>query len=266
MTMHDFILRLNPTFTDEDKKRCIPTITKLVRIANIARINGVRVLESEAKEEDSFFMQTALGLIVDGRDPEIVIDILQHLILADKRDGFDLLERLLIIEGVHGIQMGENPRLLALCLGAMLGEKYLPEVSEEDFFKFRVIETPKGKLTWPECESFEDKLSRHSSGDLYHLFEAVGISMLASALIGCGTTMLNWIRNSLSIRNFERICADMDTMQDVSKDFVLHHQSEILSTLDLLIAREEIMDYEKLGFESSPGSAYFFKNMMSDQN
>lgn len=129
--MRELIMRLGCHFTDDDKEKCIPTIHKLVKLSNIARTNGIMAVEAEAEQTQCFFLKTALLLVVDGTSPIIVKQILQNLILADEYSGSQLLDRLLIAEGVLALQQGENPNLIALMLYSMLGEKYMQPVKEE---------------------------------------------------------------------------------------------------------------------------------------
>jgi chemotaxis protein MotA len=123
--MVDFIIKLNPQFTDADKEACLPVIDKIVEFATIARSKGLLALELSANQAESIFLRTALNLIVDANDPDKVREMLEHFILADNHSGAELLSRLIILEGVMRIAAGSNPRLIEEGLNMMLGEKYL---------------------------------------------------------------------------------------------------------------------------------------------
>lgn len=53
------------------------TIEELIRLAGIARKEGVLALEETAKDVEDPFLQKGIMLIVDGTDPELIKDILE---------------------------------------------------------------------------------------------------------------------------------------------------------------------------------------------
>lgn len=52
-------------------------IEKIIKLANLARKEGILALEESAREMDDAFLQKGLMLIVDGTDPELVRSILE---------------------------------------------------------------------------------------------------------------------------------------------------------------------------------------------
>jgi len=123
--MQDLMMKFHDCLTDADREACLPAIERLIRLSNICRAYGILPLEAEAANEECIFMKTGLKLIIDGRNPEAVAQILRSLILAGDFHGTALLRRLIIAEGILSIQNGENTQFLVLRLGAMLGEQYL---------------------------------------------------------------------------------------------------------------------------------------------
>lgn len=128
--MVDFIIKLNPQFTDADKEACLPVIDRIIELATIARSKGLLALEKEAEKEENIFLQRATMLIVDANDPDKVREMLEHFILADNHSGAELLSRVIILEGVMRVAAGSNPRFIREGLNMILGEKYLTRMEQ----------------------------------------------------------------------------------------------------------------------------------------
>ena len=128
--MTGLFLKSGCYFTDDEKETCKPTVFKLVEFANLARQRGLLALETEILDEQNEFLKTAVNLMLDAIDPVIIKQIFQNLMSADEYTGVELLNRLLIAEGVLSIQQQEHPRITALKLYSMLGEKYIFAASQ----------------------------------------------------------------------------------------------------------------------------------------
>jgi len=127
-------LPLLSSFTDSERRECLPVIELITMMANIARKYGVLALEEKAKElpESAQFLKTGLMLIVDGTDPEIVRKILKNYVLStcvshDGQGNAGLLRRMMEVEGILSVQMGENPRIIEETMLSMLGENFNKE-------------------------------------------------------------------------------------------------------------------------------------------
>ena len=196
--MLEMILKLNVKFTEADKEKCIPTINKIIELANIARREGVLALELEIEQEDNIFIKTAIEMILDGTAPETVEHILHNLILAESYSGSQLLDRLLVSEGVLAIQKGENPNIITLKLSAMLGEKYILRfkgLAQEEKLRgcFEILKNLSGKKALAESIEFEEKLLRCHNMSLQQILRNVEIKTLVLALHGCGIELIKKI-------------------------------------------------------------------------
>ena len=114
-----------PSFSDADRKHCLPVIDRLLQCADTARKHGILSLEDMLAHEPHFMLRKGLFLICDGVHPDLVRDILTTLLQAEHYVGAALLERMMIIEGVLSVQAGELPFILEEKLTAMLGETFL---------------------------------------------------------------------------------------------------------------------------------------------
>ena len=238
--MQDFIisLNINLNFSDEEKQKCIPTARKMVHLANFAREQGILGLEEELETDMTNvtkgdpFMETGINLIINCLDTSIVKEVLQYLILSGGYTGADLLEKLLIAQGLTGIQEGYDPFVTANFMGAMLGEKYISEIV--DLAKDRLIETDTliDKYTFPLYESghFESKMLKLTREDFSKALMN-DINTLAIAFKGCSREFINsTLREAVSERFFREICESFRMAPN--RDEILEAQAKILTNLE----------------------------------
>lgn len=103
-------------------------IQELIQIAVEARTQGLLAIENHKTEY--FLLRKGIKLICSGTDPFVVERILSKLIISGNYNGKDLVARLIIMDGVNGIQLGENPYRLHDILTAWLGESFATEYDE----------------------------------------------------------------------------------------------------------------------------------------
>lgn len=102
------------------------TITTMIELlsslSNRARQEGLLALEDEIPNLAPPYLQLGVQLVVDGTDPDEV----RHILYVARHGGSlsdeEIVLRLVIEEGVLGIQAGYNPRILKTRLAAYLGE------------------------------------------------------------------------------------------------------------------------------------------------
>jgi flagellar motor switch protein FliG len=92
-------------------------IKSIVKIAEVARAQGLLALE-EIHSSDNTFFQLGFQMVIDGTDPEIVHSILERT----KTTALHQLDEKLsmMMEGLESIQAGDNPRLIEARLKAYL--------------------------------------------------------------------------------------------------------------------------------------------------
>ena len=249
--MLKFISGKNIRFSEADKENCISAVNKMIELAYIARMKGVLALETEMEQEQSIFLKTAIGLIIDGTNPEVVEHILQNLILSDDYSGAQLLERLIMAEGILAIQSGENPNILALRLTAMLGEKYLPEseaIARQDTMTncYEFLNTLYDKNAWPESADYENFILSLSNRDLQVIIRDTEHWTLVYALCGFSIHLIRKVLDNVSQNFCVKICADLQQITNPSKESVLEEQKEILRTIKRLEDAGEIITWHGL--------------------
>jgi hypothetical protein len=241
--MQDIILNKGLKFSEKEKKKCLPTVHKILELVQIAREFGVLNLETEAINLDNPFFSKAIELIANGRDSEYVEKVLRYLILSEERTGGELLEKIIIYEGILAIQRGINLSDIACLIGAILGEKYLPIINENeltideiiiDLYPQSIAHPPHKQITWPESAEFEQKLLDMNRGELFQLLESISHYNLVTAFYGCGAVFIYKIRDGVSEKTYSQICEDLHKTNDMPREHVLKAQKQILEIMDNL--------------------------------
>lgn len=135
----------------KDKKRIVPVVGTLVRLAEKSRREGLLAVEDDISSMKSRFLRAGLRLVLNGYDPDIVSDILLTRIHAGGFSGRELLERMIMMEGALCIQQGYSPSVVKERLFAFLGEEFdedepavqqTPASFPEPEIEIRLVERP----------------------------------------------------------------------------------------------------------------------------
>jgi flagellar motor component MotA len=122
--------KLKNDFTDTEKEECLPVIQKILGLSALARSSGILELEEKMEEEQDFFLKTALQMALDAVYPEVIENTLKDTINKDKSAGTQLLQRLIITQGILSIVNGEPTHRVAMQLTSLLGDSYAARIEE----------------------------------------------------------------------------------------------------------------------------------------
>jgi flagellar motor component MotA len=117
---------------EHDKEFALLMISELLEISEKARREGLLAIEEKidiALARNMDILNLGLQLIVDGVDAEIVEDILRS-INSHNSDPHTIEINNLIIEGILGIQRGDNPRIIDLKMRSKLSPEIRPGIPE----------------------------------------------------------------------------------------------------------------------------------------
>ena len=100
--IQNLILQLGIRFSDEEKQKCVSTAREMVKLAILAEEEGVLGLESEVTSNENYsnFIKMGTNLILDAVTPDTMEKIFQHCILSGGYTGTELLEKLIMAEGL----------------------------------------------------------------------------------------------------------------------------------------------------------------------
>ena len=130
--MFDYQIFQKSICSTEEKNRCINLVDQLYEFSVKARNEGILSLEEDIPYVKNDFLREALKLVIDGIDPEIAAGILYNLISGGDLEGSELLELMIVTEGVLRIQQGVNPNLLKKILLSLLGARKYLELNRQE--------------------------------------------------------------------------------------------------------------------------------------
>jgi flagellar motor component MotA len=110
------------SLSEDDRTAIQKDIDTLVSLSRKARADGLLALDEDAESASPGLLRLGLRLVVDGTDPEIVRRTCWIAIHAGAFGGAERVRRLVLLEGIMGIQAGHNPTQLGGMLSAYLGE------------------------------------------------------------------------------------------------------------------------------------------------
>ena len=113
------------SFTDEDRRACLPTVKFWYDAALLARDKGLPELENLTA--DTYFLEYALELLTDGVQADALVAPLRNLILSSPHEGAELLKRVLTLKGAYAVARGANPGFVWAKLSSFLGEAQYAE-------------------------------------------------------------------------------------------------------------------------------------------
>ena len=226
----------NLRFTDEEKDAALPMAIKMVNLGVATRANGIMSLE-EITADEIDFIRIGANLLLEGQGPVMVERVLQNYILAGNYEGVDLLERLIITQGMavmaevsfHGWFVSAH------IVGSMLGEAYVTKIIDAvgnaiDCDEF--ISKHNTPLT--ESKPFETKLLSLTSFALSKFLVFTDSSVLAPALKGCSRPFIDKIKLYMSTASFASICELLSVMH-LDQQSILEYQRHVLNDLDRMM-------------------------------
>lgn len=233
------------------KKECIELIASINTLSERARRMGLLALEDDLDKIKNPMMKKGLLLVVDGTDPVIVHNVLYSFMLTCYPRGIGLLKAVIILEGVLGIQSGDNPRLLAEKMSAYLGRDIdLWETYRNNPDNNTGAGTGEDAQGVPrhagdvnsEVEGMDfERLAGMADRFIQKILREVDTRDLAMALKGASAALQDKICSNMSNRAAMLLKEDMDYMGPVRMDDVICCQERILTIACRLAEAGEII-------------------------
>jgi len=244
--MFDYWVSDKMEFSARDKRECFDTVKMIVSLGEKVRKYGILELENEIPATDSILLKAAIRLIVDGVYADDIRKILQNYIVAGNYRGGELLNRILIMEGMLAVQQGSNPKFIREeLLASYFGEDFMPEYMEHFGFSEKA---PREKITMDEFleKLRETQYFKLDGIEIYEEFDDYAIQILireisrldlARVFKGSPENIIKKFVGNMSERNAEdvmRSCISMPDVWDFSKDACAAAQNRIWDTVKAL--------------------------------
>ncbi|MCL1989125.1 MAG: hypothetical protein FWG64_14310 [Firmicutes bacterium] len=232
----------------EDKAECIPVIDEIMRLADVARREGVLSLEDEGEKLEIPLLKAGIRLVVDGTDPELVQSILETNILTTGKTGAELLTQIIVCNGVLSIQSGENPTILLTKMFAFLGEDYMDVLSEklDAYQKEQMLSLNDHTIHMPVTASavstpFEEILHQMGNRDIQLVLRELETRIIALALKGASPALREYVLDNHSPRTANNVLLLMEALGPALVADVENAQNAVLETVKRLEDSGEII-------------------------
>lgn len=231
--MQDFILYSGVQFSDEEKRKSFFTAKRMIDLYNVVRSRGILSLESEVVN-DTAFIKMGVNLVIEGLPPEEIEEILQNFILTGGYTGTELLDRLIVTNGLVEIVTAYPyfyyPFATITIIGSLLGEKYISELAMTDVDKYIILLS--------ESANFEKSLLALTRTELSLVLKSIDSDTLVQAFRGCSKSFIIKMRDGLDLNYFIYICKSFSSLMslesDIAKENVLLCQNIVLCNLEKL--------------------------------
>lgn len=243
--MKDFVCgsvcNLSFRFSDEEKCKCLSTVSRMIELARIAEENGILALESEVKIDSSFIKMCA-ELVLNNTTQDIYGKIVKYHILSNNSVGVELLEKLVVYESFLIISSNSPNRteIVAAMLGAILGEKYLLDIEKmlKSVNKMAFdVDYLMEEYTSPllDSENFENRLLNLTTLEFLYVLRIIDPITIATASKGCTKSFISQIKDGISDDEFTQICRLFRILEPhVQKKEILESQNLILEYIGQL--------------------------------
>lgn len=104
----------------EQQGKVIDAAKNLMILADLARKEGLLVLEDRAQTITSDYLKQLILLVVDGNFPEIIAEIGTNIYWTKAPDGADAMVDYMYLRGMLGIQNGDNLSILESVLVSLM--------------------------------------------------------------------------------------------------------------------------------------------------
>jgi len=249
---YDFDLYEKIKCSDKEKKECEKIIEKIVYYAQKARRQGLLALEKDAEEYEFSLIKIGLQLISDGTDPDITLKILENYIFSSPFRGFELLKRILIMEGTLCIQSGDNPMFVYEKLISLMGEEYAFKLKrekleqEQDYERKKAelnnfLETIKSRdITSPKPE-FDIVFKGMEGRCIQRCLREIESMHLCLALKACSSDVFILLLRNMSTQSAINCKENIEIMGPVREADIIEVQEKILEIVKKLEDTGEII-------------------------
>lgn len=252
--MFDIFLGQRLQFSDNDKRECLETAAIIIELSQLTRNAGILALETKINSLDSLFFKKAITFLVDGCSEGEIREILQNYIIYSNYKGKDLLQRILIMEGVVSLSNGHNPQMIYERLASYFGESFFFEY--EKYFEMRespvniqaTIDSFREKIKSAGYSSNTNLLEEHfkefkNDQPIQRLIREISPQVLLLAMCGSSDFVITKLMANMSQRSAAMIANSYNYREEgrnYSDDEIIKAQNKILATLFELKAKGEI--------------------------
>lgn len=263
---HDAIAKQRNVIPAESDIECLGRVLYYVTsFAETARTYGLLAVEEESltldrQNEQEALLYKGVKLVIDGRSPEQVAEILTNIYWVRQQEGYAAAVSYIVIRSVLLLQEGEHPYTIRQLIASMLPvsvwetcmeicERYEAQKKKSDTETARVyFETDFSRCDSLEVrealDSLERELSFMTDREIQRLLRDVDNNYLVQALVGMRKKARQIIARNMSSRLREMIMQDCYQCADIDDCAIAEGAVHVADKLEVLQACGEILDAE----------------------
>jgi len=236
--------------TKEQQNKVISAAKDIMKLADLARKEGLLALEDMAKTLSSDFLRQLILLVVDGNFPDTIAEIGTNTYWTKAPDGADAMVDYMYLRGMLGIQNGDNPRVLeSILISLMPTELHLEyraqmEVlhDEEAVEKlFTIHPTFQEPGIWEPIHNLEEIVDNMHNRCIQRVLRELDNRDLAICIYVLQQETRKKILANLSTGLAHAIMEDVALCASVSEKDVAASVAKILDTINALVKTGEIV-------------------------
>ena len=244
----DAISRLRNADSGLDK--IIDAAKQIMKLADLARRNGLLILEDTVETIPSDYLRQLILLVVDGTFPAAIAEIGTNIYWTKAPDGADAMADYMYLRGMLGIQNGDNPRLLEHILVSLmpvgLHQEYRAQMeilhqNEEVEKLFDVNPTFQDYGVWESIHALEETVSRLPDRCIQRVLRELDNMDLAICIYVIQQDIRKKILENISAGLTHAIMEDVALCASVSEKDVAARVAKMLNTVHTLQEAGEII-------------------------
>ena len=237
------------TTAKDPQNKVIAAAKEIMKLADIARKNGLLILESMAETTDSDLLRQLILLVVDGTNPDMVVEIGTNFYWTEAPDGADAMAEYMYLRGMLSIQNGDNPRTLDLILASLMPAELHAEYqaqmevlhqSEEVDKLFHIHPTFQDSEIWESIRDLEETFSRLPNRCIQRVLREIDNMDLAVCIYVIEQDTRKKILANISTALSNAIMEDVALCASVSEKEVAASVTKVLHTVSTLQEAGEI--------------------------
>jgi hypothetical protein len=253
--MEDFILlnKLNYNIglaealkcSDDDKKSCVDILDFILEMSVQARKHGLLHLQKYIEMSKLYLLRKAISYVIDGIEPNVIYKILSTYVLAENCKGKDLLENILVIDGLLSIQAGVNPLILREMLSAYFGigfqdflNSHFNTGDDSSIIEMYVTTCESKEALSPETMIIEELICKKvDDRSLQRLLREIDVTDLVLAMFGASGKVQKHIIRSVSKNTAGILVNELKGMSDIELKYIISSQKKV-NEIALLLKRD----------------------------
>lgn len=249
LNMYDWNFGKRINCCEEDKNECLELLNTIISLSKKAHQYGLLSLDSEINKYSSFLLNKGLQLLVIGTEPVLLREILENYIISGDYTGKGLLSRIIIMEGILAIQLGEYPWVIREKLSAYFGEDYsknieqyfrIDDKTESDRIQKYFHEIKDNKRPTETTTKLENTLKRFDNRTMQRILREMDIVDLVAAIKGTSKSIQERVFENLPKKTQILLIEIMESIKQIETCQIVDAQKKLLVTIKELRVNGDI--------------------------